>query len=94
MRPAIKIAEGTPFIPPHGSSGSKFLIEAVGASFTMLKIPSIVASGHATSTPPFPNGLGQTFADDVRRHLNDSLGLVVELSQSQPDDATSSNAIG
>lgn len=72
----IKVTEGTPFTPPHGSAGSKFLIVATAATLAAVAAPFVVASGQQMANAPLPHGPSQTFADEFHRRLNLSLGYV------------------
>lgn len=75
----IPVAEGQSFIVPHGSSGTSFLllakdalVNATSASVAAVVTPIVAASGRDT---PFAYGPSQSFANDVRRRLNETLGL-------------------
>jgi hypothetical protein len=65
-------AEGTSFEPQQRSPGSQLVLNALAASAASIVAPVVVASG----VGPFAFGPSQTFADNVRRRLDESLGFI------------------
>jgi hypothetical protein len=76
--PETPVTEGAPSSPVQGSDGSHLLHDVTAASLAVLATPFVVASGHLAPSPPLAGGTSQSFADDVRRRLNESLGFIAD----------------